>query len=362
MIYRELGKTGRRVSVIGFGGMRFRAIDDRDACAAALERALALGITYFDTATGYFKGKSEERFGEVLADQPVLISTKSSADTADGLRRDLDGALRRLRRPRVDILHIWCVMTFEEYRQRRAGGAVAAAQQARAEGLVGEVFLSTHMDGAAIAEALRDGDFAGVTLGFSAINAPYRAAGVAAAARRGLAVVCMNPLGGGVIPRNAERFAFLQGPDDRSVAEGALRYVVGAPGVSAALVGCADVAEVEAAAAAVTPFVPWTPARAAALRERLSRELDRLCTGCEYCVAGCPVRVPIPPLMMAYNQRLLGGGDAAVRRALSFEWDLKPAAADACTACGACEKVCTQKLPVIARLKHIAGLQAPPPP
>lgn len=355
MIYRDLGTTGRRVSAIGFGGMRFRAIDDRDACAAALERAVALGITYFDTASSYFKGKSEERFGESLADKPVLVSTKSSAADADGLRRDLDTSLRRLRRDRVDIFHIWCILKPEELPARRAGGAIAAAFRAREEGLVGEVFVSTHMDGAAIEAALRDTPFAGVTLGTSAINAPFRAQAIEAARRLGRAVVCMNPLGGGVIPRNARLFSYLQGPADRTVVEGALRYVVGTPGVSVALVGCADAAEVEAAAAAVEPFVPWTPERIAAVQDLITRDLDRLCTGCGYC-RKCPAQVPIPQLMMAYNQKLLGGGDAAIRRALSFEWDLAPSLAAACTACGACEKVCTQKLPVIERLKHVAGL------
>lgn len=356
MIYRALGQTGLKVSAIGFGGMRFRDVNNRAACCATLERAVALGITYFDTAPGYSSGKSEERLGEGLQGKAVLISTKSMQATGAALRRDLEASLKRLRRERIDVFHIWYVLTYDDYLRRKTGGAIQAALQARAEGLIGELFLSTHMEGPEVKRALAEGVFAGVTLGFSPINAPFRMAGVEQARRQGLAVVCMNPLGGGVIPRNPEYFAYLRGPADRNVVAAALRYILSIDGVSVALVGGADPRQVEEAVAAVTPCVLWTPRRMAALSQHLHPELQRLCTGCRYC-AGCPVNLPIPRLMLAYNYKILGGSDRAVRSAISDEFGLTPDAAAGCTACGACEKQCTQKLPIIARLKYIAKLK-----
>jgi predicted aldo/keto reductase-like oxidoreductase len=355
MIYRELGKTGRQVSAIGFGGMRFRDIDNRDECCATLERAVALGINYFDTAPDYFAGKSEERFGEGLQGKKVLLSTKSGAATAAGLRRELEESLVRLRRSHLDIFHIWYVLSLEDYQRRKQGGAIRAALQAKAEGLVGEVFISTHMDGPAIERALADDCYAGVTLGFSAINAPFRLAAIAAARRRGLAVVCMNPLGGGLIPRYPARFANLQGPEDRNVVEAALRYILSTVGVSMALVGMRDAADVEGAAAAVDPFVPWTAARREQLHRTLNRNFDRLCTGCRYC-RDCPAGLEIPKMMLTYNLKVLGEPDAALRDSMGGEWNLPLAHAAECTACGACEKRCPQKLPIIESLKYIAGL------
>jgi aryl-alcohol dehydrogenase-like predicted oxidoreductase len=64
MIYRPYGATGVEVSILGFGGMRFGAIDDREACVAMMVQAAEAGITYFDTAPGYFGGKSETVFGQ----------------------------------------------------------------------------------------------------------------------------------------------------------------------------------------------------------------------------------------------------------------------------------------------------------
>ena len=50
MIYREYGKTGKKVSILGFGGMRFGAVDDLDACVGMMVAAAESGVNYFDTA------------------------------------------------------------------------------------------------------------------------------------------------------------------------------------------------------------------------------------------------------------------------------------------------------------------------
>ena len=64
MLYREYGKTGKKVSTIGFGGMRFEAIDNHEACVEMMVEAAKGGINYFDTAPKYFGTKSEEVFGK----------------------------------------------------------------------------------------------------------------------------------------------------------------------------------------------------------------------------------------------------------------------------------------------------------
>ncbi len=64
MIYREYGKTGKKVSVIGFGGIRFG--EDYDYSAEVVRRDNALGIYYFDTAPGYCNDRSEAIFGQAF--------------------------------------------------------------------------------------------------------------------------------------------------------------------------------------------------------------------------------------------------------------------------------------------------------
>ena len=75
MIYRDYGKTGKKISAIGFGGMRFDNPEDYDFSAEMLLYALENGISYFDTAPFYFGEKSEEIFGHARAE---MLKTEKS--------------------------------------------------------------------------------------------------------------------------------------------------------------------------------------------------------------------------------------------------------------------------------------------
>ncbi len=70
MRYVEYGKTGKKVSVVGFGGMRFDLNKSNEENAELLKYANAKGINYFDTAPGYCKDRSEDIFGIALQDMP----------------------------------------------------------------------------------------------------------------------------------------------------------------------------------------------------------------------------------------------------------------------------------------------------
>jgi L-galactose dehydrogenase/L-glyceraldehyde 3-phosphate reductase len=134
MEYRTLGRTGLRVSAVGFGcgntgGLMVRG--DSAEQRAAVARAIAAGITYFDTAAQYGEGRSEENLGRVLRElgADVQVGTKvrlTPAEVADApavLRRRLEEGLRRLGRDAVDVctLHNAVVLGAEE----RALGADA---------------------------------------------------------------------------------------------------------------------------------------------------------------------------------------------------------------------------------------------
>src|SRR6516165_3056413 len=98
MIYKDYGKTGKKVSILGFGGMRFRKEDyerDPELSAQVVRRASELGVNYFDTAPFYCDDRSEEIFGLAFKKMPnpFYVSTKSNVNsepTADSLRRKLD--------------------------------------------------------------------------------------------------------------------------------------------------------------------------------------------------------------------------------------------------------------------------------
>ena len=118
MKYRTLGRTGLRVSEVGFGGAGIGHVwgETTDAeCIGAIHRALDLGINFFDTSPMYGGGRSEENLGKGLAGRRSVayIATKvrlqseeDRLDTENAVRRSVEQSLRRLNTDHVDLLQV----------------------------------------------------------------------------------------------------------------------------------------------------------------------------------------------------------------------------------------------------------------
>ena len=356
---RSYGQTGKDISVIGYGGMRFDNPADIEANAEIVMYAYEKGINFFDSAPGYCDAKSESIMGAAIKRMDrdkISVSTKSNAATPDGLRKDLETSLKRLNVDVIDFFHIWWVTTLDAWRERVDGGAVAEAVKAKEEGLINHLALSSHLPGDQLGEILTQAPLEGVLLGYCAINFPYRQAAVALAGKRGIGVVTMNPLGGGLIPDNAERFDFIRTPADDTVVTAALRFNISNPNVTCALVGLTTKDHVDQAVAAVENFQPYDAAHIASIRENILDAFEGLCTGCGYCLP-CPEGIKIPQMMDAHNVMTLKGGDPEVALdRLKWHWTLPPEEASNCSLCGVCEERCTQHLPIRDRLAEIAEL------
>lgn len=359
MIYRTYGKTGIEVSALGFGGMRFKDQKDVDGCAALVKAAYDGGINYFDTAIGY--GESETVMGVALHEmlktrkqRPFYVSSKTFADSEDEIRRDLEKSLKRLQLDALDFYHVWCLLSPQAWADRKAKGVLKAFEKLKAEGLIRQIVVSSHMAGPDIAALLRDYPFEGVLLGYSAMNFAFREAGVQAAHELGRAVVAMNPLGGGIIPQNPDRFAFLKTRPDETVVEGALRFLFSDPRITVSLVGFSSLEQLGEALRAVEGFQALDAATVDRIRASLKSSFNELCTGCQYC-DHCPQGIPVPKMMDAYNQYALTGKKRIMANRLDWHWGVAwdKHGLDRCTACGVCEMACTQKLPIIERLKVI---------
>ena len=363
MITKLYGQTGKEISAIGFGGMRLPTPENHEAGIRLIHEAMRVGINYFDTAPYYCNDQSEIIFGEAWkdrpeTDRPLVLSSKSSKADGGEFRRGLERSLERLGVEQIDFFHIWCVMDPADWRQRVDGGALAAAVRAKEEGLIGHVCVSTHMRGEEIARMLEDHpEIEGVTLGYCAINFPYRRKGVEAAQRLGRGVVAMNPLGGGLIPQHPDVFDFIRGPEDPDVVTAALRFLVSDAGITSALVGFSESEQIAAAVRALEHFTPYAPAHLAAIRANVERDFDEMCTGCGYCLP-CPQDIPIPKYMDVHNLMQLNLPDDAIRDRFQMHWAIKPAGAAECIECGACETRCTQHLPIMSRLKTLAAFHA----
>ena len=359
MLYNCYGTTGKPISTIGFGGMRLPDPMHHEKGIALLHAARRAGITYFDTAPYYCDDQSEVIFGEALRSMPpsplpLYTSSKCSCPSASDFRRGLEQSLARLGVAQITFFHIWCVMDPADWRARVQGGALREALKAKEEGLIGHVCVSTHMTGPEIERMLTDHpEIEGVTLGYCAINFPYRRQGVEAAARLRRGVVAMNPLGGGLIPQHPDVFDFIRAPGDPDVVSAALRFLASDPGITCALVGFSSEAHIDQAVRALDGFEARSPEHLENLRNRIERDFNEMCTGCGYCLP-CPQGIPIPRFMDIHNLLQLKCTDEEMRFRFKSHWDLTPPQAAECVECGQCESRCTQHLPIIDRLKTLA--------
>ena len=365
MIYKPLGQTGKTISAIGFGAMRFYPEmykTDHQACVDILLRAHALGINYFDTAPTYCEGHSEQIVGkamEQIQGEKPYVSTKCGlwmTDTAQGAYDEIRRVRDVLRVDTIDVYHMWCIKSMEEYRRMVApGGIYDGILRAKEEGLLTHIAASVHIGSDDIASVVADGKIEVVTLGYNAMNFALRREGLLAAHRADLGTIIMNPLGGGVIPKFAEKFSFLKRTPTEPVPHAALRFLIGQKEITAALPGPADMAELEDCVRACAYAEEVTDAYLTQLSAHFRDELDTLCTGCGYCEP-CPVGVPIVRLLSAYNQHLVNTDKSELRQLMAGWYSLSPTDAEACTACGLCEGRCTQKLPIIERLEEMSKL------
>lgn len=359
MLYRDYGKTGCKISAIGFGAMRFAEPQKIDESAELVLYAKEKGINYFDTAPGYCADKSEIIVGSAIKNmkrEEFFVSTKSGYKTGGEVRKQLETSLQRLNVDCVDMYHVWCVMSQEDLEMRRKQGVFDAVQKAREEGLIRNACISTHMSGQDIVGVIDEGFFDGVLMGYCAINFPFRQKAVDAAEKANVGLVTMNPLGGGVIPNHADRFDFIRAENDPDVVTAALRFNVSQKGITSALVGFSRKEHIDQAVKAVENFEPYDRTHVDNLKDHIIEGFDGLCTGCGYCLP-CPNEVEIPKLMDAFNQRILSDSSEDIINRLKWHWGgMTTDAAKACSACGACEKKCTQHLPIIERMNEIAKM------
>ncbi len=363
MKYREYGSTGKKVSVIGFGGMRFGA--DEDYAADVVRHANSLGINYFDTAPFYCNDRSEIIMGKAFKKMPAdfYVSTKSSINsdaTADKVRWRIENSLERFGLDKINFFHMWCIMDLNQYERVMApGGPYEGALKAKEEGLIEHLVFSTHCKGEDIRRIIEDKVFEGVLLGYNVINHNYRQEGVAAAHENKLGVVTMNPLGGGLIPQHGDYFSFLKQYENETVSQAALRFNAYQKGITVSLAGMGTIEEVNENVRTVENPIDFSVEKLKEIKERVGNGFNNLCTTCGYCLK-CPKKIKISTYLEAYNLMLLDNEEAMHRH---FNWfkekgrlketDTLP---DECIACGVCEGLCTQKLPIIERLKEISQL------
>ena len=221
MMYRILGRTGLKVSEIGFGGAPAGLRNylgqwepDQDASAQqvaeAIRYAVSLGITYFDTAPGYGDGASERMFGLGLKPHraQVVLATKLFAENAEQVQRSVEASLERLQVEQIDIIQLhgsW--YSEEQARQILApDGALAGMQSVKDQGLVRFIGFTTEGVNGPASRLVGSGAFDVLQVCYNLIYQhpydPTRKAGLLLEAEaQGMGVVIMRSLTSGIFQK-----------------------------------------------------------------------------------------------------------------------------------------------------------------
>lgn len=330
MEYRILGRTGLKVSRMGFGGIPIQRIDPQGTRALML-RLREEGINYIDTARGYTV--SESYLGEALDGirGDFILATKSMNRTREGMAKDIDISLGNLRTDYIDLYQVHNPSVAQLEQVVAPGGALEALLEAKAAGKIGHIGLTAH-------------SLEVFTMGLEmpwveTIMFPYNIVEsqgidlIAKCAEKGIGFIDMKPLAGGAI-------------EDATLA---LRYVCANDNVTITIPGMAELSELDQNLAAVNDTTPLTDAdfaRMDAIRKDLG---THFCRRCNYC-APCTVGISIPNcfLFQGYLQRY-GLADWAKGR-----YEAMSVKASACIGCGACEGRCPYSLPIRDMLKKVA--------
>ncbi len=364
MIYKKYGKTQKEVSAVGFGGMRFDTDLSNEQNSELLLYAAQQGINYFDTAPNYCNDTSEDIFGIALKQMKrsdYFVSTKRMPHHAKTKKEHYDlvmRALDRLNSEYIDFFHIWCLRKPEHYKEAFTSGQYEALLEAKEQGLVKHIVCSSHQPGSQIKDIVKDGKVEGVLMGINILNFPYRWDGVEACQEEGLGVVAMNPLGGGVIPKNEDKLKFLC-EGDETPTEAALRFAIASPHITVALNGFTTREHIDMAVKIADTASPITKAQLDKITEKVGSNMNAVCTGCSYCMP-CPANINIPAYMQVYNDKqMFNKTDEEMLKSMNFQKSFgllvaSTAQAKDCIQCGQCEGVCTQHLNIIERLKEMA--------
>jgi predicted aldo/keto reductase-like oxidoreductase len=259
--YRNLGRTGKKVSLLSLGCMRLP--EDDEEGAQVVSRAVDLGINYFETSEWYCDNRSEIKVGMGIKGRrdKVYISTKTKVNpdtTGDAVKRAFEGSLDRLGVDRVEFYQIWDFRWPEKDAVLEKGGALDVLEKLRDEGLIGHIGITSHESNEHITEMLNTGRAESVTLSYNMLNRTVEPV-IRYAAERGIGVVIMTPLAGGLLVTPSDVLSELLPGRSASRAAMALTFVMSNPWVSTVPSGMTSVAEVEENVRTWAEFEPFAP-------------------------------------------------------------------------------------------------------
>ena len=365
MKYRAFGRLDWQPSALGFGAMRLPTIGgdpgkiDEPEATRMIRYAIDHGVNYVDTAYTYHEGTSEPFVGRVLQDgyrERVKLATKLPCWLVKGpedFDRYLNEQLERLQTNHIDfyLLH---GLNATSWPKMRDLGVIRWAEKTIAGGRIRHLGFSFHDNYEAFQQIVDDSGlwlFCQIQYNLMDIEHQAGTKGLEYAASKGLAVVVMEPIRGGLLAQNLPpgvQDMWDTAPKKRTPADWALQWVWNHPEVSVVLSGMSTMEQVEQNITSAGESGPGTLAEEelsliARVREAY-QELSRIpCTDCRYCLP-CPNGVSIPSIFECYNDVMMYGD--LKRAKLNYGWLPKEERADQCVECEECLEKCPQQIEI----------------
>lgn len=371
MKYRNFGRLDRHVSALGFGAMRLptRGDDadvDEPAAIEMLRYAIDHGVNYVDTAYGYHGGNSELVVGKALRDgyrQRVCLATKSpiwKVEQPGDFDRFLDEQLSRLQTDRIDCYLLHCLQK-KSWPKMQELGVLQWAEKAKADGRIGEFGFSFHDTYEAFQEILDAHDWTFCQIQYNYVSEDVQAGteGLKYAARKGLAVIVMEPLFGGTLanPSSPVQEIWKRARKRHDPVDLALRWLWSQPEVSLVLSGMSTMEQVKqnlesACRSGVGSLDEEELELIARARDKYQELSPVPCTNCGYCMP-CPNGVDIPVNFELYNNATVFKGSSVTLCRNLYHSLPEEQRAQTCERCGTCEEQCPQQIEIGKMMGHV---------
>jgi uncharacterized protein len=347
--YKTLGRTGLKVTTVGFGCMI-------TSDPSVIERAADIGITYFDTARGYQHGNNERMVGAALGAKrkQVVLSTKSGSQTKEGLLSDIDTSLRELNTDYVDIWYLHGKNSPADVRD----DMIEAQQLAKKQGKIRFAGVSTHGGQQQLMPWMaQKGVFDVVLTAYNfSMDASIEEA-IATASKSGMGVVAMKVMAGGFRSNKPGNPLYEKLHQDGALLA-ALKWVIDKPNVATTIPSMTDMDQLDENLKAMA--LPFSDGDRKLLAARLEMIRPLYCRMCGQCDGACQKGLRVADVLRCLTYAD-GYGQFALGRERFLELSSQAASARnlvRCRDCSACTVNCPHGVDVSSRMARAQELFA----